>query len=110
MDKDGYRKNISKYKKGKKPPIVCAVCGEDNPKVIEIHHVEGRNNSDWVKPLCKNCHAKITAEQNKLSPKVRSSDASLQNKRAFNIISIGALLRELGNRLINLGMEMTVNG
>lgn len=109
MDKEAYRKNISKYKKGKKPPIACVDCGEDDENVIEIHHVDGRNNSDWVKPLCKNCHAKITAEQNKLSPKVRSSKASLQNKKAFNLISIGALLKLLGDRLINLGMEMTVN-
>ncbi|MDA0525459.1 HNH endonuclease [Methanococcoides alaskense] len=109
MDKDAYRKNISKYKKGKKPPMACVSCGEDDANVIELHHVEGRNNSNWVKPLCKNCHTKITVEQNKLSPKARSKNASLENLKAFNIISIGALLKELGQRLINLGMEMTVN-
>ena len=109
MDKEAYRKNISKYKKGKKPPIACSVCGEDNSEVIEMHHVDGRNTSDWVKPLCKNCHAKITAEQNKISPKKRSKTTSSENLTAFNIISIGALLKLLGDRLINLGMEMTVN-
>ncbi|ABE51544.1 HNH endonuclease signature motif containing protein [Methanococcoides burtonii] len=109
MEKESYAIYLKKQKKGKKPPIACAVCGEDNKNVIEMHHVEGRNNSDWIKPLCKNCHSKITAEQNKLSPKARSSEASLQNKRAFKIISIGTLLRELGDCLINLGMEMTVN-
>jgi transcription elongation factor Elf1 len=109
MQKEEYQNYIKKNKKGKKPPIACAVCGEDNKTVIEMHHVDGRNNSEWIKPLCKNCHAKITAEQNKLSPRVRSKDASLQNLRAFNIISIGALLRELGERLICIGMEATVN-
>lgn len=109
MDKETYTKTIRKYNKGKKPPIVCAVCGEDDTNVIEMHHVDGRNNSDWIKPLCKNCHTKITAEQNKLSPKNRSKTASSGNLTAFNIISIGALLRELGQRLINVGMEMTVN-
>ncbi|NPE31268.1 HNH endonuclease [Methanococcoides sp. SA1] len=130
MDKESYKKSIRKhkkcvrttqenirndqentieYKKRKKPPIVCAVCGEDNSDVIEMHHVDGRNNSGWIKPLCKNCHAKITAEQNQLSPKKRSKEACLQNLNAFNIISIGALLRELGQRLINVGMEMTVD-
>ena len=94
MDKDTYANYIKRNKKGKKPPIACAVCGEDNKNVIEMHHVDGRNNSDWIKPLCKNCNIKITAEQNKLSPKTRSKDASLQKLKAFNIISIGALLRE----------------
>ncbi|KGK98711.1 hypothetical protein LI82_07650 [Methanococcoides methylutens] len=109
MEKESYANYIKRNKKGKKPPIACAVCGEDDANIIEMHHVEGRNNSEWIKPLCKNCHAKITAEQNKLSPKVRYSKASLQNKRAFNIISIGALLRELGQQLINVGMGMTEN-
>jgi hypothetical protein len=108
MNKQDYANYIQRNKKGKKPPVACRRCGVDHPNVIEMHHVDGRNNSDWVEPLCKNCHAMITAEQNKLSPKVRSSKASSQNKRAFNIISIGALLREAGTRLINLGWEMIV--
>lgn len=109
MNKQDYANYIQRNKKGKKPPVACAVCGVDDPVVIEMHHVDGRSNSDWVKPLCKNHHAKVTAEQNKLSPKIRSSEASEQNMRAYNIISNGALLRELGQHLINLGMEMTVN-
>lgn len=103
MNKDAYKKNLKKQKKDKKPSIACVVCYEDNKNVIELHHVDGRNNSDRIEPLCKNCHAKITAEQNKLSPKTRSSEAPLQNKEAFNIISIGALLKEVGDRLIELG-------
>lgn len=109
MDKKSYRKNISKYKKGKKPPIACTVCGEDDANVIEMHHVDGRNNSDVVRPLCKNCHSKITAEQNKFSPKKRSKEASSGYLQAYNIISIGALLRVVGDRLVNLGMEMASN-
>jgi hypothetical protein len=108
MQKDAYVEYLKRNKKGK-PPMACALCGEDDKNLIEMHHVDGRNNSDWTKPLCLNCHRKITSEQNKLSPKVRSSKASLQNLRAFNIVSIGALLREIGDRLIYLGMEMTVN-
>ncbi|WP_319507632.1 HNH endonuclease signature motif containing protein [uncultured Methanolobus sp.] len=109
MKKEVYIEYVKRQQKGKKPPIACAVCGEDNRKVIEMHHVEGRNNSDWIKPLCKNCHSKITAEQNRLSPKARSGKTSLQNLKAFNIISIGALLREIGQHLINMGIGMAEN-
>jgi hypothetical protein len=109
MQKDAYLEYLKRNRKGGKPPVACVICGEDNPNSIDMHHVDGRNNSDWVEPLCKNCHAKVTAQQNKLSPKARSKNASLQNLRAFNVISIGALLKEIGERLINVGMEMTVN-
>ena len=71
--------------------------------------MDGRNNSDWEIPLCKNCHTKITAEQNKVSPKVRSKEAPLQSQRAFNIISIGALLRDLGDGLIDIGWDVIEN-
>ncbi|WP_292463472.1 HNH endonuclease signature motif containing protein [Methanolobus sp.] len=109
MEKEAYVNYIKRNKKGKIPPTACVVCGEDDPEVIEMHHVEGRNNSDWIEPLCKNCHSKITTKQNRVSPKARSSNASLQNLRAFNIISIGALVVELGNSLINVGYEMVEN-
>jgi hypothetical protein len=109
MNKQEYENYIRRNRKGGKPPIACINCGIDKPALIEMHHVDGRNNSDWVEPLCKNCHAQVTEEQNKISPKARSSKTSLQNLRAFNIISIGGLLKLMGERLIDLGMEMTVN-
>lgn len=109
IDKETYASYVKRNKKGKQPPIACVRCGEDSPNVIDRHHVDGKNNSDWVEPLCMNCHFKVTTVQNKVSPKARSSEASLQNKRAFNIISIGALVKELGQRLIDVGMEMTEN-
>ena len=109
MDKQTYSNYVKRNKKGKKPPIACIVCGEDNPNVIELHHVDGRNNSDWLEPLCKNCHFKVTSVQNKVSPKARSKNASLYNLKAFNIISIGGLLKLMGERLINLGYGMVEN-
>lgn len=109
MDKNDHKKSIRRNKNGKKPRLACLECGENDPNVIEIHHVDGRNNSDWEIPLCKNCHTKVTAEQNKESPKVRSKDASLMNKRAYRIISNGALLRDIGDGLIDIGREMVEN-
>lgn len=105
MNKNDYKKSIRKNKNRKKPLLACSKCGVDDANLIEMHHVDGRNNSDWEIPLCKNCHTKITAEQNKASPKVRSKDAPLQNQKAFNIISIGALLRDLGDGLIDIGWD-----
>ena len=110
MDKEAYQKSLMKQKRKGKASLCCAICGEDDPGVIEMHHVYGRNNSEKVQPLCKNCHSKITKEQNKLSPKARSGNASQAQKRAFQVISIGALLKELGTQLINVGHEMVQNG
>lgn len=109
MEKQAYANYVKRNKKGKKPPMACCVCGEDRSTAIEMHHVEGRSNSDWDEPLCKNCHSRITAEQNTFGPKERSSEACIQNKKAFSLVSMGALLKLIGERMINLGREMTVN-
>ncbi len=109
MDKETYQKSLNKQKRNGSPSLCCVVCGEDDPDVIEMHHVYGRSNSDKVQPLCKNCHSKVTGEQNKLSPKARSGNASPEQKRAFQLVSIGALLKELGTKLIDLGNEMVQN-
>lgn len=100
---------MNKQKREGKTSLCCVICGEDDPDVIEMHHVYGRSNSDEVLPHCKNCHTKITREQNKLSPKARSGNASPEHKRAFQLVSIGALLKELGIELIDLGNEMVQN-
>ena len=109
MDKEIYKKTLNKQKRKGKTSLCCVVCGEDDPDVIEMHHPYGKSNSDIVQPLCKNHHSKITKEQNKLSPKARSGNASPEQKRAFQIVSIGALLKELGIELIDLGNEMVQN-
>lgn len=84
----------------------CLICREDDPDVFEKHHVFGRNNSDLVTTLCKSCHAIITAEQNKVPRESRSKSASLLEKIAYQLVSIGALLREIGNQLIKIGHEL----
>ena len=109
MDKETYQKTLNKQTRKGKISLCCVVCGEDDPDVIEMHHPYGKSNSDIVQPLCKNCHSKITREQNKLSPKTRSGNASPEQKRAFQLVSIGALLTELGTQLIDLGNEMVQN-
>jgi len=109
MDKETYQKTFNRQKRKGKPSLCCAICGEDDPDVIEMHHIYGRNNSDLVQPLCKNCHAKITREQNKLSPKTRSGNAPPEQTIAFELVSIGAWLNLVGTQLIDLGNEMVQN-
>jgi hypothetical protein len=106
MSTEIYQKNIMEDIRNGKPVPRCVVCGEGDPVVLEEHHTFARANSEKVVLLCKNCHSKITNEQNKVSPKSRSKDASYLEKMAYQLISIGALLKEVGNQLIKLGHEL----
>ena len=105
MDKEIYRNTIQKFIRDGNTGICCFVCGETNPDVLEKHHFEGRNNSEWLITLCKNCHAVITAEQNKLPPKTRSAKASPKHKKSYADITLGALCELYGKKLKELGFE-----
>ena len=57
---------------------VCTLCGEEDERIMrkeEAHHVFGKAYSDETIYLCPNCHASITADQNSLPPKKRSSES-----------------------------------
>lgn len=80
---------------------ICSICGEDDSRVVkERHHIFGRNNSDEVTLLCRNCHDKITSEQNKFPPKARCKEADPEQKDAYMDASIGGLLKTTGDMLI----------
>jgi 5-methylcytosine-specific restriction endonuclease McrA len=106
LDKETYRKIIQNFIREKKPNLCCFACGETNPDILEKHHLEGRNNSDRLITLCKNCHAIITAEQNKLPPKTRSKRASPKQKQAYSLITIGALRELSGRKIKEHGFEV----
>jgi hypothetical protein len=103
IDKETYQESLRNQKRLGQTSLCCVNCGENHPRVIEMHHPYGKNNSEEVLPFCKNCHAMITYEQNKLSPKARSKNASPEQKRDFVLVSIGAALLLFGTKLIDMG-------
>jgi len=86
----------------------CFLCGEDDPTVliIEDHHILGRAYSDDKIPLCKNCHAKITAGQNLLPPKARSHNAPLKDRLAYALYTLILLIEEVLKHLKTLCVEI----
>lgn len=52
----------------------CGVCGNDEPKVLEKHHVAGRANSELTVWLCRNHHAIASDMQEDLVPDLRRAD------------------------------------
>ncbi len=44
---------------------ICLLCFENNPFVIEWHHIGGKTNSSVKLPLCANCH--LLASKNQLT-------------------------------------------
>ena len=106
MSKEINQKNTAENKQNEELDFQCLICWENDHEEFEEHHIFGRNNSDLVVTLCKNCHAIITAEQNKVPRESRSKNASYLEKVAYQLISVGAFLREIGKQLLKLGHEL----
>jgi ferredoxin len=106
MNKEISKKSMKRQKLEGKTALRCIECAEDDSDVIELHHVYGRNNSEETVPLCKNCHFKVTKQQNKLPRSVRSSTESREEKIRFILVSVGALLEDVGKQLRMIGLEV----
>jgi hypothetical protein len=90
----------------------CTLCGENDDRTLESHHIAGRAFDDELVSLCRNCHRKLSDDQ-KDHPKQIS-------KPPTNIETIGHLLlgladflallveklRECGRFLIQAAQEM----
>jgi hypothetical protein len=38
----------------------CICCGEDHWECLELHHMGGKNNSEFTVIICRNCHRKLS--------------------------------------------------
>ena len=109
MHKDKYEEILIDFIKEESTKNICVVCGEDDQTLLnefEEHHVFGRANSNLRILLCKNCHSKITNEQNKLPPKLRSSQASEYRKLLYIIITQGKLLERIGKHHVEIAKRL----
>ena len=91
----------------------CELCGESDIRLLEKHHIFGKNFSPKIMLLCKNCYYKIAHEQNKITPKRRAQNTSEKEKLAFAFLSIGVLIEEIGKTIKETGnilFEQDING
>jgi hypothetical protein len=47
---------------GTRNPI-CVGCGERNPFCLELHHLGGQKHHQDISIVCRNCHRKLTDQQ-----------------------------------------------
>jgi len=81
----------------------CFLCGEEDIRLLEKHHIFSRINSPEILLLCKNCHYKITHGQNKINPKRRNKLMINSEKEKYACLSVGILFQEIGNIIKTTG-------
>ena len=93
----------SKARRRVGPGAQCSICGEDDPRYLELHHLAGQAYDEAVVPVCRNCHRKLSDDQidhpNTDSPERNHVLARL-------LMGIGDLLVALGRELKQIGQEL----
>lgn len=106
MDKTTYEKTHKSQQRNGELRPACFRCGEDDPVVLEKHHLTGKAHSDDLIPLCKNCHAKITAGQNLFPPKARTHKAPLKERLTYALYTLILLIEMVLKTLKDLCFEI----
>lgn len=62
---------------------VCVVCGEDDPRCLEAHHLAGRAFDGQTVPVCRNCHRKLSDDQKDHPGKIGNPPSALERIAHF---------------------------
>lgn len=109
MDTEGYERNQKQLIEEKRAmeEIIqsggcCLLCGyNEDPRILEEHHIAGRKNSDITITVCPNCHRKLSRKQYTWDKDWKKEGNSLLKKIAFLLLGFSAVLMliayEIGN-------------
>jgi hypothetical protein len=94
----------------------CLLCGyNDNPqiiryKIIELHHIAGRQNSNITIPVCPNCHAILSLTQQAWPEDWSRLNNPPNMKRAIMLRGMAELNRMMSMVQRNMSDEMISGG
>ena len=88
---------------------MCGYC--DNPliiryKIIELHHIAGRQNSNITIPICPNCHAILSLAQQAWPKDWSRPNNPPHIKRAIMLRGLAELNRMMGMIQRNISDEL----
>ena len=81
----------------------CVICGEDDWRCLELHHVAGRANDDAGVILCRNCHRKQT---NPAGNAPNPNEPPILERAGHFLLGLAALLAELVARFRAYGQQL----
>lgn len=84
---------------------VCVVCGEDSWQCLEQHHIAGQAYSDDLCNVCRNCHRKLSDEQNDHPNQTAKDPTSLETIGHF-LLGLADLFALLVERLREYGQSL----
>jgi len=115
MDTKSHEKEVRKQKRletlGTNNPV-CVICGEDDYRCLEQHHIAGQTYSDELSTVCRNCHRRLSDDQKDHPPLIGKRPVTYETigHMLLGLADLFALLviklKEFGNFLIESSREV----
>ena len=83
----------------------CVHCGENDPLVLERHHVAGRPYDETTVVLCRNCHRKLSDDQKDHPPRIDERPDALERVAHF-LLGLADLFELLIGKLREFAAEL----
>lgn len=96
------RKQAALEKLGSHHPR-CMVCGVDDWRCLERHHIAGRTYDEVGAILCRNCHRKVSDDQRDHPAKLPDDTSITEERVGHFLLGLADLLRLLVEKLVEFG-------
>lgn len=83
----------------------CGVCGERDWRALEGHHPQGRKRGDFIVINCRNCHRKVSDDQEDHPAFDQHADKILDNIGHF-LLGLADMLRLIVEKLHAFGLVL----
>ena len=103
LDPDDERRRQAAYRRLGSSEPQCIVCGEDDWRCLELHHVAGRAYDELGVILCRNCHRK---QSDPSSNAANPTDPPMLERAGRFLLGLYALFAELLSRLRVFGQQL----
>jgi len=92
---------------GRRDPA-CLACGESDPFCLELHHLAGHKHHDDLGIVCRNCHRKLSDEQNDHVAGTNSEPEGVLTIIGHYLLGLADFLLMIVNALRNFGKQLLV--
>jgi len=80
----------------------CTVCGETDPRCMELHHIAGQKHHNDLAIVCRNCHRKLSDDQRDHPVDLLGQNPMLATIGHY-LIGLADLFRLLAETLVAFG-------
>lgn len=88
---------------------ICGMCGENDWRCIELHHVADHGRDESTVRICRNCHRKVSDDQ-KDHPTINPAADPMLDRIGHFLLGLADMFRLIVEKLYTFGLALIERG